>query len=64
MKSEEEDVRVSMTEEELQHWVREQVAKDEQLMQRRAQLVQVEKWVRQKEREAKHTKMLYDSASL
>lgn len=62
MKSEEEDVRVNMTEEELQHWVREQVEKDEQLVQRRAQLVQVEEWVKQKERETKHTQLLYNNA--
>lgn len=51
-----------MTEEELQHWVRERVESDEQLVQRRAQLAQVEEWVKQKEREEKHTQLLYNNA--
>ncbi|MCJ8749748.1 hypothetical protein PDJAM_G00179840 [Pangasius djambal] len=62
MKSEEEDKRVNMTEEELQHWVREQVEKDEHLVQRRAQLAQVEDWVKRKEREATYTELLYNNA--
>lgn len=63
MKSEEDDGRVGdMTEEELQHWVRERVESDKQLVQRRAQLAQVEEWVKQKEREAKHTQLLYNNA--
>ncbi|MCI4395535.1 hypothetical protein PGIGA_G00181730 [Pangasianodon gigas] len=62
MKSEEEDKRVNMTEEELQHWVREQVEKDEHLVQRRAQLAQVEDWVKRKEREATYTQLLYNNA--
>lgn len=62
MKTEEDNERANMTEEELQHWVREQVEKDERLVQRRVQLAQVEDWVRQKEREAKHTQLLYNNA--
>lgn len=62
MKSEEEDVSVNTTEEDLQHWVQEQVVKDERLMQRRAQLEQVDQWVQKKEKEAKHTRMLYNNA--
>lgn len=62
MKSEEEDKRVDMTEEELRHWVREQVEKDRQVVQRRAQLAQVDEWVKQKERESKHTQLLYSNA--
>lgn len=60
--SEEEDQSVNMTEDELQHWVREQVEKDEQLVQRKAQLAQVDDWVKQKEREAKYTQLLYNNA--
>lgn len=60
--SEEEDQSVNMTEDELQHWVREQVEKDEQLVQRKAQLAQVDDWVKRKEREAKYTQMLYNNA--
>lgn len=62
MKSEEEDERMNKTAEELQHWVRSQVEKNEQLVQRRAQLEQVEDWVKQKEREATYTQMLYNNA--
>lgn len=62
MKSEEEDGRGTVTVEELQHWVREQVEKNEQLVQRQAQLAQVEVWVKQKEREAANTQLLYDNA--
>ncbi|KAF4080413.1 hypothetical protein AMELA_G00171020 [Ameiurus melas] len=62
MMSEEEDQSVNMTEDELQHWVREQVEKDEQLVQRKAQLAQVDAWVKQKEREATHTQLLYNNA--
>ncbi|KAI5087309.1 histone-lysine N-methyltransferase SETDB1-A [Silurus meridionalis] len=62
MNSEEEDERVDMTPEELQHWVREQVEKNEQLVQRQAQLVQVEEWVKRKEREATYTQLVYNNA--
>ncbi|KAK3525485.1 hypothetical protein QTP86_032367 [Hemibagrus guttatus] len=62
MKSEEEDEMMNMTEEELQHWVRSQVEKNEQLAQRRAQLAQVEEWVKSKEREATYTQLLYNDA--
>ncbi|XP_058261294.1 histone-lysine N-methyltransferase SETDB1-A [Hemibagrus wyckioides] len=62
MNSEEEDERMNMTEEELQHWVRSQVEKNEQLAQRRTQLAQVEEWVKRKEREATYTQLLYNNA--
>ncbi|KAL7883134.1 hypothetical protein SRHO_G00007920 [Serrasalmus rhombeus] len=62
MKSDEEDEELNMTEEELQRWVRAEVDQDEQLVQRRAQLAQVEDWVKRKEREASYTRLLYSNA--
>ncbi|KAI4886848.1 hypothetical protein NFI96_021447, partial [Prochilodus magdalenae] len=62
MKSEEEDGELNMTEQELQQWVKKEVGRDEQLVRRRAQLAQVEDWVKQKEREATYTRLLYSNA--
>lgn len=57
-----EDEKFNMTEEELQHWVRARVEQDEQLVQRQAQLAQVENWVKRKERDAMNTQLLYNNA--
>ncbi|KAL7826326.1 hypothetical protein AOLI_G00315350 [Acnodon oligacanthus] len=62
MKSDEEDEELNMTEEELQRWVGTEVDQDEQLVRRRAQLAQVEDWVKRKEREASYTRLLYSNA--
>lgn len=61
MKSEEEDVGLSMTGEQLQHWVQEEVDRDERLVQRRAQLAEVEDWVNRKESEVTYTRLLYNN---
>ncbi|XP_036423086.1 histone-lysine N-methyltransferase SETDB1-A [Colossoma macropomum] len=62
MKSDEEKEELNMTEEELQRWVQAEVNRDEQLVRRRAQLAQVEDWVKRKEREASYTRLLYSNA--
>ncbi|XP_072531688.1 histone-lysine N-methyltransferase SETDB1-A [Salminus brasiliensis] len=62
MKNEEEDEELDMTVEELQCWVQSEVDKNELLVQKRTQLAQVEEWVKQKERNATYTRLLYNSA--
>ncbi|KAK1805370.1 hypothetical protein P4O66_019680 [Electrophorus voltai] len=62
MKIEEEEEEVDIAEEQLRHWVCTEVEKDERVARRRAQLAQVEEWVKQKEREATYTRLLYSNA--
>lgn len=62
MKTEEEEVKVVMTQEELQEWVREQVAKNRPLAHRRTQMAQVEDWLKRRERDMAYTQLLYNSA--
>ncbi|KAF5904308.1 histone-lysine N-methyltransferase SETDB1-A-like isoform X1, partial [Clarias magur] len=62
MKTEEEEVEVGMPQEELQQWVREQVAKNGPLAHRRTQLAQVEDWLKRRERDMAYTQLLYNSA--
>ncbi|XP_076865592.1 histone-lysine N-methyltransferase SETDB1-A isoform X2 [Brachyhypopomus gauderio] len=62
MKIEEEEEDLDISEEQLRRWVHRKVEKDERVSQRRAQLAQVEEWVKQKERETTYTRLLYNSA--
>lgn len=52
----------NMSQEELQRWVQAQVSTDERLVRRRAQLAQVEEWVKQKEMVATYNRLLYTNA--
>ncbi|XP_065143921.1 histone-lysine N-methyltransferase SETDB1-A isoform X2 [Paramisgurnus dabryanus] len=51
-----------MTKDDLQRWIQTEVNKNPQLVQRHEQLAQVEEWVKQKESDATHTRILYSSA--
>uniref|UniRef100_A0A672T8P4 [histone H3]-lysine(4) N-trimethyltransferase n=1 Tax=Sinocyclocheilus grahami TaxID=75366 RepID=A0A672T8P4_SINGR len=51
-----------MTKDDLQRWIQAEVDRNPHLMQRREQLAQVEDWVKQKEREATYTHLLYSNA--
>ncbi len=51
-----------MTKDDLQRWIQAEVERNPHLMQRREQLAQVEGWVKQKEREATYTRLLYSNA--
>nr|XP_055074967.1 histone-lysine N-methyltransferase SETDB1-A isoform X1 [Misgurnus anguillicaudatus] len=51
-----------MTKDDLQRWIQAEVNKNPQLVQRHEQLAQVEEWVKQKESDATHTRILYNSA--
>uniref|UniRef100_A0A673FPT1 [histone H3]-lysine(4) N-trimethyltransferase n=1 Tax=Sinocyclocheilus rhinocerous TaxID=307959 RepID=A0A673FPT1_9TELE len=51
-----------MTKDDLQRWIQAEVERNPHLVQRREQLVQVEEWVKQKERESTYTHLLYGNA--
>uniref|UniRef100_A0A8C1GHX9 [histone H3]-lysine(4) N-trimethyltransferase n=1 Tax=Cyprinus carpio TaxID=7962 RepID=A0A8C1GHX9_CYPCA len=51
-----------MTKDDLQRWIQAEVDRNPHLMQRREQLARVEDWVKQKEREATYTRLLYSNA--
>ncbi|XP_052440079.1 histone-lysine N-methyltransferase SETDB1-A-like isoform X3 [Carassius gibelio] len=53
---------LKMTKDDLQRWIQAEVDRNPHLMQRREQLSQVEDWVKQKEREATYTRLLYSNA--